>query len=88
MTKNLCNYSIQPGEPIVVELFVDDFNVAKLIKPIPVIIFNVINLNMLTLQVNTPSRQAVISELSTVKTLNPVEKPECCKIYGALINDR
>ncbi|XP_060861462.1 maternal protein tudor-like [Metopolophium dirhodum] len=79
---------VKTGEPIVVELFVDDFNVAKLIKPIPVIVFNVIHLNILTVQVNSPSRQAVITELSTVKTLNPVEKPKYCKMYGALVNDR
>jgi len=79
---------VKTGEPIVVELFVDDFNVAKLIKPIPVIVFNVIHLNILTVQVNSPSRQAVISELRTIKTLNPVERPKYCKMYGALVNDR
>ncbi|XP_022171376.1 maternal protein tudor-like [Myzus persicae] len=78
---------VKTGEPTVVELFVDDFNVAQLIKPIPVIVFNIIHLNILTVQVNSPSRQAVMSELSTIKTLNPVEKPKYCKIYGALVNN-
>lgn len=78
---------IKTGEPTVVELIVDDFNVAKLIKPIPVIVFNAMHLNILTVQVNCPSRQAVIDELRTIKTLNPVEKPKYCKMYGALVND-
>jgi len=78
---------IKTGEPTVVELFVDGFNVAKLIKPTPVIVFNVIHLNILTVQVNSPSRQTVMAELSTVKTLNPVDKPKYCKMYGALVND-
>ncbi|XP_026813145.1 maternal protein tudor-like [Rhopalosiphum maidis] len=78
---------VKTGEPCVVELFIDDFNVVKLIEPIPVIVFNVIHMNILTVQINSPSRRAVMNELSKIKTLNPVEKPKYCNIYGALVNN-
>ncbi|XP_025206363.1 maternal protein tudor [Melanaphis sacchari] len=79
---------VKTGEPCVVELYVDNFNVAKLIEPIPVIVFNVIHMNILTVQVNSSSRLAVMNELSKIKTLSPVEKPKYCRIYGALVNNQ
>jgi len=79
---------VKTGEPTVVKLFVNDFNVAKLIKPVPVMVFNIKNLNILTVQVNSPGRKAVMTELRTIKTLYPVEEPKYCKMYGALVNDK
>lgn len=78
---------IKTGEPCEVELSVNDLNMVKLIEPIPVIIFNVINLDVLIVQVNSPCRRAVMIELSKIKTLNVVKKPKYCKIYGALVNE-
>jgi len=79
---------VKTGEPCVVELYVDDLNVAKLIAPIPVIVFNVIHMNVLSVQVNSPSRRALLSELSTIKTLNSVKTPKYSCIYGALVNNQ
>ncbi|XP_025411526.1 uncharacterized protein LOC112684302 [Sipha flava] len=79
---------MKPGEPWVVELFVDGLNVAKVIEPKPVVIFQVNHVNAITIQVNSPGRLVVIDKLSKIENLPFVQKPQVDKIYGAFINNQ
>lgn len=75
---------VKTGEPNVVELFVDNFNVATVIEPKPVIVFHVFHVNALTLQIDSAKRRAVVNELINTKTLQPVKTPQIGNLYGAL----
>lgn len=79
---------VKPGEPWIVKLFVNGINVAYVIEPKPVIVFQVYHINSITIQVNSPGRLAVLDELNSIKTLSTVKKPNVDEIYGACINEQ
>lgn len=75
---------VKTGEPNVVELFVDDFNVATVIGPKPVIVLQVFHVNALTVQIDSAKRRAIVNELMNTKTLQPVKIPQIGNLYGVL----
>lgn len=81
---------VKTGEPFVVDLEVNNMNMAKIIEPKSVIIFCEHSYNLLRVQINTRGRLTVMNELSNIKTsqLCPVIKPSIGKIYGAHINEK
>lgn len=78
---------VKTGEPNVVELFVDNFNVATVIGPKPVILLHVFHVNALTVQIDSAKRRAVVNELMNTKTLQPVKTPKIDNLYGVLYKD-
>jgi len=82
MTMNV----VKVGEPCVVELCVDSLNVFDIIKPISVFVFRVFHFNAFTVQVNTPGRLYVISQLKKIKSLSQVKHFKIGKMYGAYVD--
>jgi len=80
---------VESGEPFIVDLEVDNLNMAKVIEPKSVVIIHVYNFNLLLVQINSHGRLAVMNELSNIKTqLSPVKKPKINRIYGAYLDEQ
>lgn len=86
--RNMFMTIIKSGEPYVVQLDIDGLNMARVIEPKSVNIFNFRNINAFTVQINTSKRCALFCELNQIKTLSLVKKPieEC--LYGTNIEDK
>lgn len=86
--QNMIITIIKTGEPYVVKLYIDGLNIAKLIKPKAVNIFNVRHINAFIVQINTSKRCALLCELNEIKNLTPVKKHKMENLYGAKINEK
>lgn len=80
---------LKTGEPCLVELEIDNLSVVEIIKPRPVIVFQVLSLNALTVQINTVGRRNVLSELKKLRheNLHSVKKPIINEMYGVNLNN-
>lgn len=80
---------VKTGEPCVVELEIDNLNVVDIIKPISVIVFQVLSLDVLQVQVNTTGRRNVLNELKKLRPddLYLEKKPIVNEIYAVYLNN-
>lgn len=79
---------VKTGEPYVVDLYVDNMNMAEIIQPKPVVVFRVFHLNVLTVQIHNKERCAILNILNKNKNLRKVKKPKVGQLYGAYLIDQ
>lgn len=70
------------GEPWIVELVVDNLNIASVIGPKPVLVLQVNHVNAFKVQIDTQKRRAIISELNKIETLEMKKKPVLNHLYA------